>query len=130
MQGASGRMSLQKRWRSLLVLGAISVLIGGGAHAQNLDQGKPAARLFADGCATCHHSARGLAKGRFRLTLYLFLQQHYASNSSSAWALTSYLESVDSPQRGRSRAAAAKPSPPATGTSRFSLRPPASVPGH
>jgi len=121
---------LQKRWRSLFVLGAISVLIGGGAHAQNLDQGKPTARLFADGCATCHHSARGLAKGRFRLTLYLFLQQHYASNSSSAWALTSYLESVDSPQRGRSRAAAAKPSPPATGTSRFSLRPPASVPGH
>ncbi len=130
MQVASELMSLQKRWRSLLVLGAISVLIGGGAHAQNLDQGKPAARLFADGCATCHHSARGLAKGRFRLTLYLFLQQHYASNSSSAWALTSYLESVDSPQRGRSRAAAAKPSPPATGTSRFSLRPPASVPGH
>ena len=130
MQVASELMSLQKRWRSLFVLGAISVLIGGGAHAQNLDQGKPAARLFADGCATCHHSARGLAKGRFRLTLYLFLQQHYASNSSSAWALTSYLESVDSPQRGRPRAAAAKPSPPATSTSRFSLRPPASVPGH
>jgi hypothetical protein len=130
MQGASKLMSLQKRWRSLLVLGALSVLIGGGAHAQNIDQGKPAARLFADGCATCHHSPRGLAKGRFRLTLYLFLQQHYASNSSSAWALTSYLESVDSPQRGRSRAAAARPSPPATSASRFSLRPPASVPGH
>ena len=128
MQVASELMSLQKRWRSLLVLGAISVLIGGGAHAQNLDQGKPAARLFADGCATCHHSARGLAKGRFRLTLYLFLQQHYASNSSSAWALTSYLESVDSPQRGRSRAAAAKPSSAAARTSRSSIRPPASVP--
>jgi len=129
MQVASELMSLQKRWRSLLVLGAISVLIGAGAHAQNIDQGKSAARLFADGCATCHHSARGLAKGRFRLTLYLFLQQHYASNSSSAWALTSYLESVDSPQRGRSRAAAAKPSRPAVGTSRSSiLRPPASVP--
>jgi hypothetical protein len=131
MQVASELMSLQKRWRGLLVLGAISVLIGSGAHAQNIDQGKPAARLFADGCAACHHSARGLAKGRFRLTLYLFLQQHYASNSSSAWALTSYLESVDSPQRGRSRAAATKPSPPAIGTSRSSiLRPPASVPGH
>jgi mono/diheme cytochrome c family protein len=106
------------------------VLIGAGAHAQNIDQGKPAAKLFADSCATCHRSARGLAKGRFRLTLYLFLQQHYASNSSSAWALTSYLESVDSPQRGRSRAAAAKPSRPAVSTSRSSiLRPPASVPG-
>lgn len=26
---------------------------------------------------TCHRSARGLAKGRFSLTLYLSLQQHY-----------------------------------------------------
>ena len=120
-------MQVAKLWRSLLAVGAMSV-IGGGAHAQNLDQGKPAPKLFADGCATCHRSARGLAKGRFRLTLYLFLQQHYASNSSSAWALTSYLKSVDPPQRGRSRAAAAKPSSPATRTSRSSIRPPASVP--
>jgi mono/diheme cytochrome c family protein len=129
MQVASELVSLQKLWRNLLALGAISVLIGGAAHAQNLDQGKPAAKLFADGCATCHRSARGLAKGRFSLTLFLFLQQHYASNSSSAWALTSYLESVESAQRGRSRAAAAKPSPPATRTSRSPIRPPAAVPG-
>src|SRR5450755_1196124 len=104
--------------RSLLALGVISVLIGGPAHAQNLDQGKSAAMLFADGCATCHRSARGLAKGRFSLTLFLFLQKHYATNSSSAWALTSYLESVDGARRDRSRAAAAKPA--ATGTSRTS----------
>jgi hypothetical protein len=128
MQIASELMSLQKLWRSLLVLGAISVLIGGPADAQNLDQGKSAARLFADGCATCHHSARGLAKGRFSLTLLLFLQKHYASNSSSAWALTSYLESVDGAQRGRSRAAAAKPSPAAISTSGSSMRPPMPVP--
>jgi len=96
MQVASEFMSLRKKsWRSLLALGAISVLIGGGAQAQNIDQGKPAPRLFADSCTTCHRSARGLAKGRFRLTLYLYLQQHYASNASSAWALSSYLESVD-----------------------------------
>ena len=129
MQVASELMSLQKLWRSLPALSVILVLIGGAAHAQNLDQGKPAATLFADGCATCHRSARGLAKGRFSLTLFLFLQQHYASNSSSAWALTSYLESVESAQRGRSRAAAAKPSPPATRTSRSPIRPPAAVPG-
>jgi hypothetical protein len=129
MQVASELRSLQKLWRSLLALSVILVLIGGAAHAQNLDQGKPAATLFTDGCATCHRSARGLAKGRFSLTLFLFLQQHYASNSSSAWALTSYLESVDSAQRGQSRAAAAKPSPPATRTSRSPIRPPASVPG-
>ena len=130
MQVAPEVVSLQKLGRSLLTVGAFAVLIGGAAHAQNLDQGKSAARLFADGCATCHRSARGLAKGRFRLTLFMFLQEHYASNSSSAWALTSYLESLDGPQRGQSRAAAAKPSPHALRTSRSSIRPPASVPGH
>ena len=129
MQVASELMLLQKLWRGLLALGAISVLIGSAAHAQNLDQGKSAAKLFADGCATCHRSARGLAKGRFSLTLFLFLQKHYASNSSSAWALTSYLESVDSAQRGRSRAAAAKPSPPGTRTALSPLRPPLPVLG-
>jgi mono/diheme cytochrome c family protein len=129
VQVASELMLLQKLWRGLLALGAISVLIGSAAHAQNLDQGKSAAKLFADGCATCHRSARGLAKGRFSLTLFLFLQKHYASNSSSAWALTSYLESVDSAQRGRSRAAAAKPSPPGTRTALSPLRPPLPVLG-
>ena len=112
--------------RGLFALGVLSLLTSGAAHAQNLDQGKSGTKLFADSCTTCHRSARGLAKGRFSLTLYLFLQNHYASNSSSAWALTSYLESVDSAQP---RAAAAKPSPPATRTSRSPIRPPASVPG-
>jgi mono/diheme cytochrome c family protein len=132
MQLASERTSLRKRWFRLLALGTLLVLIGSTAHAQNLDQGKSAAKLFADGCATCHRSARGLTKGRFRLTLFLFLQEHYASNSSSAWALASYLESVDSAQRGRLRNAAAKPSPPATRSSRPMIRPPAPmpVPGH
>jgi hypothetical protein len=109
----------------ILSLVAISVLSVGAARAQNLDEGKSASRLFTDGCASCHRSARGLAKGRFRLTLYLFLQNHYASNSSSAWALTSYLETLDDAPRGRSRAAAAKPSPRVAGTS---PRPPKPVP--
>ena len=126
MQVASELMLLQKLGRNLLALGAIAVLIGGAANAQNLDQGKSVARLFADNCATCHRSARGLAKGRFSLTLFLFLQKHYTSNSGSAWALTSYLESVDS---AKPRAAAAKPSPPTTRTSPSSMRPPMSVLG-
>ena len=126
MQVASERMLLQKLGRNLLALGAIAVLIGGAANAQNFDQGKSVTRLFADNCATCHRSARGLAKGRFSLTLFLFLQKHYTSNSGSAWALTSYLESVDSAQP---RAAAAKPSPATSHTSRSSMRPPMSVPG-
>jgi mono/diheme cytochrome c family protein len=124
MEGAWKLISWRKLRRGLLAAGAIVVLTGGAAQAQNIDQGKSATRLFADSCATCHHNPRGLAKGRFRLTLYMFLQQHYAANSSSAWALTSYLESVDTPPpRGRSKTGTAKPH----GPSRSSLRPPAPV---
>src|SRR3982074_2671969 len=130
MQLASERTSLRKRWFRLLALGVLLVLIGSAAHAQNLDQGKSAAKLVGDSCAACHRSARGLAKGRFRLTLFLFLQEHYASNSSSAWALTSYLETVDGAQRGQSRDAAAKPSAPATRSARSVNHPPGPVPGH
>jgi hypothetical protein len=128
MLTASERALLRKSCLRLLAFGAVSLLIGGAAHAQNLDKGKSPAKLFADGCATCHHSARGLTKGRFRLTLFMFLQDHYATNSSSAWALSSYLESVDSGQRGRSRDA--KPAPAAARSSRSALRPPGSVPEH
>jgi mono/diheme cytochrome c family protein len=98
------------------------------ARAQNLDEGKSGARLFADSCVTCHHRARGLTKGRFRLSLYLFLQQHYASNSSAAWELASYLESVDETPRGRPRAATAKRPPHGAGLAGGSLRPPAPIP--
>jgi hypothetical protein len=116
-------MSPMKARCGLLVLAAIVALGGSVAVAQNLDQGKPAPKLFAESCASCHRSPRGLAKGRFHLTLYLFLQKHYSSSSSSAWALTSYLESIDSGKR-----VAAK-RPAATGAARSRLlRPPAPVP--
>jgi mono/diheme cytochrome c family protein len=82
-----------------------SILAGAAARGENLDAGKSGAKLFAESCATCHRSARGLAKGRFRLTLYLFLQKHYASGSDSASALTSYLQSVDTPAAATPRAA-------------------------
>ena len=124
---ASELRLLQGVRRGLLALGAI-VVIGSAACAEDLDQGKSATRLFADSCASCHRSARGLAKGRFSLTLYMFLRDHYVSSSTSAWALTSYLESVDGGQPARSRAAAAKASSRATWAARSSLRPPAPVP--
>ena len=114
-------ISSVRRW---LALGAVTLLSAAAAHGQNLDQGKSGARLYAESCAACHRSARGLAKGRFRLTLYLFLQQHYASNSGSAWALASYLESIDSKPRG----SAPKHSAPRAPKSGSSLRPPASIP--
>jgi hypothetical protein len=107
----------------LLVLAAIVAQGGSVAVAQNLDQGKPAQKLFAESCVSCHRSPRGLAKGRFHLTLYLFLQKHYSSGSSSAWALTSYLESIDSGKRDAAKRPAAK------GAARSGLlRPPAPVP--
>ena len=124
--------SLRELGRALaalcIVFGIIAVLTGTAANAQNLDQGKPAPKLFADGCAACHRSPRGLAKGRFKFTLYLFLKEHYASGPDSASALASYLESVDSNQRGPSRAGA-KPQRSATGTARSSSRPPKPVQG-
>jgi mono/diheme cytochrome c family protein len=121
-------MSSPKTACGLLVIAVMAALSGPAAIAQNLDQNKPAPKLFADSCVACHRSPRGLAKGRFRLTLYMFLQDHYASNSSSAWALTNYLESVDEAKRGSSRAAAKPRASSAGGTSRSSLRPPAPVP--
>jgi hypothetical protein len=128
MQVISRLISSQELRCGLVALVAIAALGGGAAHAQNLDQGKPPAKLFADSCTACHHSPRGLAKGRFSLTLFLFLQKHYASNSSSAWALTSYLESVDTPRRRSSRTATAKPQPAANSTSGASPRPAQAMP--
>ena len=112
----------------LFALGVVALLALAPARAQNLDEGKSGARLFADTCVTCHHRAKGLTKGRFRLSLYLFLQQHYASNSSAAWELASYLESVEETPRGRPRSATAKKPPHGTGLAGGSLRPPASIP--
>ncbi|WP_376708110.1 hypothetical protein [Bradyrhizobium campsiandrae] len=87
------------------------------ASAQNLDAGKSAEKLFADGCATCHRSPRGLAKGRYTLTLSWFLQDHYSAGPDTAKALAAYLVSVDTPPPGPAtkpgaKQAKSKPRPP------------------
>lgn len=115
-------MSPGKTACGLLVIAAIAVIGASATGAQNLDKGKSASKLFAETCASCHRSARGLAKDRFSLTLYMYLQKHYTSDASSAWALASYLNSVDGPKRTAAKASAAK-----AGASR-SVRPPATVP--
>ncbi len=135
---ASKRKLLPKIGRCLLALvllalvvlafGAITALSGTPCRAENLDQGKSGARLFAESCVTCHRSPRGLAKGRFSLTLYMFLQQHYVSTASAAKELTAYLQAADSAPPDR-RSAAAKRSPAAGAASGASPRPPAPVPG-
>jgi mono/diheme cytochrome c family protein len=95
----------------LMILATAAVLTAAAASAQNLDAGKSPEKLFADGCATCHRSPRGLAKGRFSLTLSWFLKDHYATSSDTAKALAAYLESVDS-ARAAAKSAARKPRPP------------------
>ena len=115
MQLSSKLLSQPKLGHCLLVLGAFYALTGNPALAQeNIDAGKSATQLFAGSCAECHRNPRGLAKGRFRPTLFLFLQDHYTSSAGAAWELSSYLASLDVPQSGRSKAAAKKPRPPKT----------------
>jgi mono/diheme cytochrome c family protein len=89
---------------------AAAGLTGTVATAQNLDAGKSAEKLFADGCTTCHRSPRGLAKGRMSLTLTWFLRDHYATSSDSAKALAAYLESVDGPPPRVATKPSARPS--------------------
>ncbi len=72
---------------ALLIAMVISaIMISPQASAQNLDQDKTAAKLFATTCANCHHSARGLAKGRFSITLWYYLQQQQPTKSAATRA--------------------------------------------
>ena len=57
----------------------------------NIDQGKSPTELFANACAACHKTARGLANGRSSLTLSIFLREHYTASSDQAAALAAYV---------------------------------------
>jgi len=109
------------------ILIAIMTSLPASAQVQNLDQDKNGPKLFAASCADCHRSARGLAKGRFSLTLWYYLQQHYTSSSATARTLTAYLQSVDTPPR--SKTGKSQPPTKSAATSASALRPPASVSG-
>ncbi|MGY0574219.1 hypothetical protein ACTGJ9_026715 [Bradyrhizobium sp. RDM12] len=96
---------------------AAAMLVAPLASAQNLDAGKSPEKLFADGCAACHRSPRGLAKGRYTLTLSWFLKDHYSASSDSAKALAAYLVSVDTPPpiapaKSGAKSTRSKPHPP------------------
>jgi len=121
--GAISRALASLVW-ALLV--AIVISQPASAQGQNLDQDKTGPKLFATTCAECHRSARGLAKGRFSLTLWYYLQQHYTSSSATARSLTAYLQSVDTPPR--SKTGKSQPTKSAA-TSGSTVRPPAAVPG-
>src|ERR1700756_1114183 len=87
-------------------LGAGAVFSAGPSLGQtNIDQGKPASELFANYCAVCHKSTRGLANGRNTYMLALFLREHYAASGQQAGALAAYVMSAGG------NAPAAKPEP-------------------
>jgi mono/diheme cytochrome c family protein len=77
------------------VVPAIGLFVGllpAMAQAQtNIDQGKSAAEVFANDCATCHKSARGLANGRGSSGLASFLVEHYTASKDQAASLAAYV---------------------------------------
>src|SRR5499427_1819076 len=79
------------------IASVVAVVLSSGGPTQgqtNIDQGKPASELFANYCAVCHKSTRGLANGRNSLTLSMFLHEHYAASSQQAAALAAYVISA------------------------------------
>lgn len=68
------------------------VALGAVAHAQvNIDRGKPPAEMFANDCAACHKTTRGLASGKNSLMLTSFLREHYTTSREQAAALAAYV---------------------------------------
>jgi hypothetical protein len=86
---------------ALLAFGATAQPRGTPARAQQ--QGP--AELFKAGCAVCHQSPAGLAKGRREGELVGFLRQHYTSSVQHAGMLANFLAAT-----GRGAPAVAAPS--------------------
>lgn len=72
----------------------------------DLNEGKSPAELFNAGCAVCHQSAVGLAKGQRERELANFLRQHYTSSMQHAGALANFLVARGGPGTAPSRPAA------------------------
>jgi mono/diheme cytochrome c family protein len=70
----------------------LSATIAAPSLAQtNIDQGKSPAELFANDCAACHKTTRGLANGENSLSLSVFLREHYTASRDQAAALAAYV---------------------------------------
>jgi hypothetical protein len=70
----------------------VLAIVPATARAQvNIDQGKSAADIFQNDCASCHKTARGLADGKNSLMLSSFLREHYTASRDQAAALAAYV---------------------------------------
>jgi hypothetical protein len=93
-------------------IGLFVGLLPAMAQAQtNIDQGKSPAEIFANDCATCHKSARGLANGRGSSGLASFLVEHYTASKDQAAALAAYVMGAGG---GEAAPAARGPKPAST----------------
>jgi hypothetical protein len=108
-------------------IGLFVALLPAMAQAQtNIDQGKSPAEIFANDCATCHKSARGLANGRGSSGLASFLVEHYTASKDQAAALAAYVMGAG----GGEAAPARGPKPGAApDRNRASAEPPSRGPG-
>jgi hypothetical protein len=120
-------------------IGLIVGLLPAMAQAQtNIDQGKSPAEIFANDCATCHKSARGLANGRGSSGLASFLVEHYTASKDQAAALAAYVmgagggeaapatrgpKPTSAPDRNRASAEPATPATPPTPATRTPGKP-------
>jgi len=91
---------------ALILLGSAVLLAARPLHAQDLDTGKSAQRLFTANCATCHRTPRGLAKQN-RMFLVSFLREHYTSSGESANELAAYLVANSAPPAAKQKSKAA-----------------------
>lgn len=105
MRGGGGRLRISL-WP--LMAGACLLFSPLTVSAQDLDQGKSPAQLFAGSCNACHKTPQGLGTGRSVGTLTGFLRQHYTTSASSAAALAAYVASAGPAPASR---AASKPHP-------------------
>jgi len=75
---------------------AVLALVSSAATAQeNLDSGKTPGELYAQDCAICHKSPRGLAQTGGILGVQAFLREHYTASREAAAAIAAYLQAVD-----------------------------------
>jgi cytochrome c5 len=84
---------------------------GHQTEAVDLNEGKSAAELFQAGCAVCHQSPAGLAKGRRDSELAGFLRQHYTSGTQHAAVLAGFLAAAGGGRGGPAATGPARVNP-------------------
>jgi hypothetical protein len=89
--GVFGGLTPKIGFVAALGLGVLAMIPMQARAQVNIDQGKSPADIFANDCAACHKSTRGLANGQNSLALSSFLREHYTASKDQANALAAYV---------------------------------------